>query len=97
MRGRPARVLRALLLNAVALRHFLVILHAMNAQPDRVAEESKVSLDQVNVSLKVDRRLYERFNVATKTGHRSIAAEIRRLMEDRVNQFDVETAEEIPA
>lgn len=57
-------------------------LHAMDTKDDR-AEARRTT-----ISLRVSSDLYERFKVAAEEDHRSIAGEVRYLIERRVDEME---------
>jgi hypothetical protein len=54
----------------------------MNTQEDRA------DVERTTISLRVSTDLYERFKVAAAEDHRSIAGEVRYLIERRVEQLE---------
>lgn len=43
-----------------------------------------------NVGVRVPNALYKRFETAARTSHRSLSGEVRRLIEQRVEEFEAE-------
>jgi len=57
------------------------ILRAMDTQDDRASGK------RTTISLKVSTDLYDRFKIAAEQDHRSVAGEVRFLIEQRVEEL----------